>query len=87
MSARLSTITALAALTLGAITITEAAQAAVVGPSGAMQGSAQTLGLVQQARRICGPVLRCGKFPTGCHWQRQCSVTADYPPEHNRRRR
>ena len=86
MRARLSMITALAALTLGTIAITETAQAAVVGPSDAMQGSAQTLGLVQQARRICGPVLRCGKFPTGCRWQRQCSVTADYPPEHNRRR-
>ena len=86
MSTRLSMITALAGLTLGTIAITETAQAAVVGPSDAMQGSAQTLGLVQQARRICGPVLRCGKFPTGCRWQRQCSVTADYPPEHNRRR-
>jgi hypothetical protein len=86
MSARLSMITTVAALALGTIAVTGTAQAAVVGPSGAMQGSAQSFGLVQQARRICQPVLRCGKFPTGCHWHRQCSVTADYPPEHNRRR-
>jgi hypothetical protein len=81
---RLLMITA-TALALGSAAMTGTAQAAVTGPAGTMQQSSQSLDLTQQARRICRPVLRCGKFPQGCWWTQSCYITLDYPPEHGRR--
>jgi len=74
-------ITTVAMLAIGGAT---AARAGVVGPVPAVQATAQSLDLVQQARRICRRVLRCPKF-LQCHMQEECYITSDYPPEHNRR--
>jgi hypothetical protein len=64
---------------------TMTAQAGVVGPAPAMQSTAQSLDLIQKARRVCRQVMRCPRF-LQCHWEKQCYITADYPPEHNGRR-
>lgn len=83
MSIRILVITAVATLAIGGATVT--AQAGVVGPTSTMQSSAQTLDLTQKARRICKQVFRCPRF-LQCHWEKQCYITADYPPEHGRNR-
>jgi hypothetical protein len=80
---RILAIATVATLAIGGLTVT--AQAGVVGPTSTMQSSAQTLDLTQKARRICKQVFRCAKF-LQCHWEKQCYITADYPPEHNRNR-
>lgn len=85
MSTRRLIITAVATLAIGSATMIATAQAGVVGPAPAVQSSAQTLDLIQKTRRICRQVMRCPKF-LQCHWEKQCYITADYPPEHRDRR-
>ena len=76
---------AAAVVMLAAASFTVTAQAGVVGPASAMQSTAQSLDLIQKTRRICRQVMRCPRF-LQCRWERQCYITADYPPEHNGRR-
>jgi len=76
---------AAAVVMLAAASFTVTAQAGVVGPAPAMQSTAQSLDLIQKTRRICRQVMRCPRF-LQCRWERQCYITADYPPEHNGRR-
>jgi hypothetical protein len=74
-----------ATLAISAVALSETAQAGVAGPARVMHRSSQALDMTEQARRICRPVFRCGKFPRGCWWEQSCYVTRDYPPEHGRR--
>jgi hypothetical protein len=66
--------------------MTDTARAAVAGPAGAMQRAAQFLDPTQQVRRICTRKLRCARF-LQCRWEESCTLTRDYPPEHDRRQR
>ena len=83
MNIRIFVITAAATLAIGSAAMT--AQAGVVGPAPAMQSTAQSISPVEKTRRICRQVMRCPRF-LQCHWERQCYITADYPPEHGQRR-
>jgi hypothetical protein len=84
VSTRRLIITAVAALTLSGVAMISPASAGMVGPHTAVQSSAQSLNLVEKTRRICRQVMRCPKF-LQCRWEKQCYITADYPPEHGRR--
>jgi hypothetical protein len=83
VNSRILMITAVAVLAIGSITMT--AQAGVVGPTSAVQNTAQSLNLIEKTRRICRQVMRCPRF-LQCHWEKQCYITADYPPERGGRR-
>jgi hypothetical protein len=78
-------LTLAAAVVIGSAAMMDAAQAGVAGPAASMQSTAQSLSITEQVRRVCRTVFRCGKFPRGCWWDKQCTVTGDYPPEHGRR--
>ena len=84
MIKQLLVTTAVAAFVIASATIGGTAQAAVAGPTGAIQGAAQSLSLTDQVRRICQRKFRCAGF-LRCRWEQSCYVTKDYPPEHGRR--
>jgi hypothetical protein len=79
---RFAMIAAVASLAIASAVGTS--QASVVGPSSAVQSSAQSLDQTEKARRVCRQQLKCPRF-LQCHWEKQCYVTKDYPPEHGRR--
>jgi hypothetical protein len=76
---RIFVIAALAALMLNAATLGETAQAAVAGPSGAMQDAGRSLDSMEQIRRVCRTKLKCVRF-LQCRFEKTCSLTRDYPP-------
>jgi len=85
VSTRRLIIAAVATLAIGGVVMIESAQAGIVGPAPAVQSTAQSLNLIEKTRRICRQVMRCPRF-LQCRWEKQCYITADYPPEHGGRR-
>ena len=83
MSKRILALAATATLMIGVAAISTTANAAVTGAAHGLRQASEAVDLKQDARRICRSRLRCPKL-FQCHWERNCTITPDYPPEHRR---